>query len=90
MKLCPFELAAAISLLFFALAVDAYASPAAPSPCTVVLDYASYEGYYNDTYDLNIWKGYVRRIHTDSPWKRNPAYRDSFRPQRPLRSTARR
>ena len=37
---------------------------AAPAPTlegsasTVVdLGYATYQGYYNDTYDLNIWKG---------------------------------
>lgn len=91
MRLCPLELAAAISLLFFALAGDTSASPTAQSLRTVILDYATYEGYYNGTYDLNIWKGYVRRLPTYEPFRsceRNPAYRDSFRPQHPLRSTA--
>lgn len=27
---------------------------------TVSLGYATYEGYYNGTYDLNIWKRYGR------------------------------
>lgn len=26
----------------------------------VDLDYEAYEGYYNGSYDLNIWKGYVK------------------------------
>lgn len=65
MRLCPFELASAISLLLFALAVDTNASPAARSPLTVILEYATYQGYYNSTYDLNIWKGYVRRLHVN-------------------------
>lgn len=26
------------------------------SGLTVDLDYAVYQGYYNDTFDLNIWK----------------------------------
>ena len=29
---------------------------------TVDLGYATYQGYYNDTYDLNVWKRYVAYI----------------------------
>ena len=28
-----------------------------PSSTVVDLGYATYQGYYNDTYDLNVWKG---------------------------------
>ncbi|KAI0854069.1 Alpha/Beta hydrolase protein [Daldinia vernicosa] len=32
------------------------AGPDSAAPPTVDLGYATYQGYYNDTYDLNIWK----------------------------------
>ncbi len=34
----------------------AQAPPPSPGP-TVDLGYATYQGYYDETYDLNVWKG---------------------------------
>ncbi|KAI1639824.1 Alpha/Beta hydrolase protein [Biscogniauxia mediterranea] len=36
---------------------EALVNPTYASGLTVDLGYATYQGYYNDTYDLNIWKG---------------------------------
>lgn len=37
-------------------------SAAAKCVPTADLGYARYAGFYNDTYDLNIWKGYLRKL----------------------------
>jgi hypothetical protein len=46
------------SLVLLALtAAPAGATPVQTSNPVVDLGYATYQGYYNDTYDLNIFKG---------------------------------
>lgn len=46
-------------LLAFTAASVSLATPAQTSSPVVDLGYATYEGYYNDTYDLNVFKGWV-------------------------------
>jgi hypothetical protein len=41
-------------------ACEAVEYPLSISGPIINLGYATYEGYYNDTYDLNIWKRYAR------------------------------
>lgn len=54
-------LAAALSLLQTCLGLTA-----GRSGLTVDLGYAVYEGYHDDTYDLNVWKGYVLTLTSSS------------------------
>lgn len=43
-------------VMSWASALDMRASPPNEGP-VVDLGYAKYQGYYNATYDLNVWKG---------------------------------
>ncbi len=42
---------------FFSVALWGRTGWASTSPPTVDVSYAIYQGLYNDTYNLNIWKG---------------------------------
>lgn len=44
-------------LLSFTAASNSLATPVQTSTPVVDLGYTTYEGYYNDTYDLNVFKG---------------------------------
>lgn len=78
MRLRPLELAAALAIFFFAFAADTHASPTAQPDRAVRLGYATYQGYYNDTYDLNVWKGYVHWLYNKRQWQKSLADGGSF------------
>jgi hypothetical protein len=58
--------AAGISLLLALANIPAslasLASPAHTASPVVDLGYAKYQGLYNSTYDINVFKGYVLRL----------------------------
>lgn len=56
--------AASISLLLaLAITPASLASPAHTASPVVDLGYAKYQGLYNSTYDINVFKGYVCSLH---------------------------